>query len=124
VRITAIVLVALVFTGAMLYEPAKNLWVAKREQDTLLATKALWESYSQEQRDRIAQLQSREGIMDEARRHGYVESGDTAVEVEGLNDGEEQTGEAVSPDDLGVTLREEDEPWYVQALDAIFGYSD
>jgi cell division protein FtsB len=121
-RIAALVLVIVLAIGAFLYPSLKDFYTAKRNGQRYQAQLELLESNNQELSDRIAELQSKEGIMDEARRHGYVVEGETAVEVEGVDDGETDGTAAMAPDTLGTQLPDEERPWYIVALDTIFGY--
>jgi cell division protein FtsB len=121
-RVAAVVLAIVIALFAFLYPPLKDFYTAKRDGQRYQAQLELLESNNSDLTDRISELQSQEGIMDEARRHGYVVEGETAVEVEGIDDGESDGSAAVAPDSLGTQLPEEERPWYIVALDTIFGY--
>ena len=57
---------------------------------------------------------SEEGIKDEARRHGYVEEGETRIVVEGAEEEGSQTDDA----------QDDEVPWYLRVGDFVFQYHE
>ncbi len=109
--VVVVTIVAIVFVVAAIYEPARTYYVAWRTGSALQTS---YDSLSQSNEDlqsEVERLQSKEGIEDEARKKGYVNPGETAVNVEGL------------PDDSAGDQTQEEDPWYIQLGDTIFGYS-
>ena len=110
-----IVLAVIGVVFASLYGPVKNYYVALRQRDDLQTYYARLDASNSSLRESIQYLQSREGVEDEARRRGYVYEGETAAEIPGLEDNTNNfTGETDVP--------KAEEPWYIQALDGLFGY--
>lgn len=117
------VLVALAIVAALafvVYPPVRDLYVAMRTRDDLTVQyEALTETNEELMHD-ISQLQTAEGIEDEARRRGYVYEGETSVVVEGLPQ-EDETGSGVVA--VSGEKVEDTRPWYQRALDAFFFYT-
>lgn len=110
-----IVLAVIGVVFASLYGPVKNYYVALRQRDDLQTYYTRLDASNSSLRESIQYLQSREGVEDEARRRGYVYEGETAAEIPGLEDNTNNfTGETDVP--------KAEEPWYIQALDGLFGY--
>ena len=103
----------------MLYEPARNLYVANRRIDALQATYDALVAENDTMRDQLELLQTREGIENEARARGFVEVGETKVLVEGLP--EEPASSAAAKALADVEVNEEC-PWYITLADRVFGY--
>ena len=113
-RALSIALVAIVALALMLYPPLKALYGASR-------TNALLSATNDTLRGEVDNLMTREGIEDEARRRGYVTEGDTPVDMSGVEDsGGASSDSTVSTDESTSTASD---PWYVSALDFIFGYN-
>ncbi len=105
------VLAAIVVVVVSIYEPAKTYYLAWRTGTALQSSyDSLTQSNDGLQSD-VERLQTKEGIEDEARKKGYVSPGETAVNVEGL------------PDDSTSGQAQEEDPWYIQLGDTIFGYT-
>ena len=111
-RLPVAVVAVLVVLVLMLYGPAHDYYHAWRRSLELQTTYDAIVADSEDVRDDVSRLQSREGIEDEARKRGYVEEGETAVVVEGLP--EEDSGE------VDTTYQV---PWYLQVTDLVFGYT-
>ena len=116
-RVCAIVL-AIALTFAMLFTPARNLYVAKRQLQELQATYDELAAENKAIQDEINYLLSDQGVEDEARARGYVAEGETKVVVEGLDlsDDEDPTS-MLAPAEVV-----DDRPWYIRFLDWVFRY--
>lgn len=115
-----LLLCVVVLVVFMLYAPARNLYVANRRLDALQATYDALLEENDSIRGELELLQTREGIENEARARGFVDTGETKVVVEGLP---EQTGHQGSAATVIADVEVEDaSPWYVHVLDALFGY--
>lgn len=97
-----------------LYGPACGLYQAWRENGELRAEQERSSSESSELEGDISSLMSEEGIKDEARRHGYVEEGETRIVVEGAEEEGSQTDEA----------QDDEVPWYLRVGDFVFQYHE
>lgn len=113
-----LVLALAAFTAFMLYAPARELYIANRRLDTLQATYDVLLEENETIRDDLELLQTREGIENEARARGFVEPGETKVIVEGLPESELSDPTAF----LEPLEVPENRPWYIELLDALFGY--
>jgi cell division protein FtsB len=117
--VTVLVVVALVV--AMLYTPLCNLYAAHRRLGHLQATYDALLAENESINHDLEVLQSREGIENVARARGYVEAGETKVIVEGLADEGQQEDQALAAiSDVEVP---DERPWYIVALDTLFGYT-
>jgi cell division protein FtsB len=117
-RRIAIVAAVVVIVMVSLYAPMRDYYTAVRDEQVLSEQLDQVSSENADLQDSISALQTREGIEDEARRRGYVESGETAVSVEGLSDTSEEDAVALT----GETDVADDEPWYIRLGDLFFGY--
>ena len=121
--LVCIVAGVIVLALAMLYSPAKALYGARRTNAILSERLDAATSSAQTLQSEVDSLMTREGIEDEARRRGYVEEGDTAVDMDGVTDsGSATTDESVTNADSSSSSDEEQTPWYTSVLDFIFGY--
>lgn len=103
-----------------LYSPVATYYGAMRTNAVLSARLESAKSDEETLSNDVSKLTSEEGIRDEARRRGYVDEGDTAVDIEGLED----SGSAATDSTLSSSSTEAaEDPWYIVALDFIFGYS-
>ncbi len=100
------------------YQPAANLWAAHRDHDQLIAQQQALTEMSDELEERIAELRTEEGIMDEARIRGYAPAGEIAADASELV-GEEDDGIIAV---LGQAPEETEDSPLTQALDVFFGY--
>jgi hypothetical protein len=121
-----LVLAVVALSLLMLYEPARNLYAAHRaSEDLATQLEAITQTNDSLSSD-VSSLQTREGIEDEARRRGYVTSGDTAVDMSGVEDAGSAAVASVdassSEADEAVETHERDIPWYTAALDFVFQY--
>ncbi|MDD5799080.1 MAG: hypothetical protein PUD09_00310, partial [Coriobacteriales bacterium] len=116
-----VAVVAVVVALVMVYGPARDYYVAWRRQSALQATYDAVSSDNDALQGDVDRLQSREGIEDEARRHGYGYSGESTIDVEGLPD--DSANQGSNPIDGEVQAQETDQPWYIRLGDVVFGYS-
>lgn len=120
-RALSIALVAIVVLALMLYPPIKALYGASRTNALLSTQLSSVTATNDTLQGEVDNLMTREGIEDEARRRGYVTEGDTPVDMSGVEDsGGASSDSTVSTDESASTASD---PWYVSALDFIFGYN-
>lgn len=120
-RALSIALVAIVVLALMLYPPLKALYGASRTNVLLSTQLSSVTATNDTLQGEVDNLMTREGIEDEARRRGYVTEGDTPVDMSGVEDsGGASSDSTVSTDESASTASD---PWYVSALDFIFGYN-
>lgn len=116
----SIVLIAVLALAITVYPPACSLYSATRS-NAILSEKLTYATTTADSlQSEVDSLMTREGIEDEARRRGYVSEGETAVEMDGVED----TGSASSDSTVTESSNAdtEEDPWYIKALDFIFGY--
>lgn len=106
---------------AMLYPPARAYYAAVRVNSVLSSQLSDVNASNDSLQSDVSSLMTKEGIEDEARRRGYVSKGDTAVDMSGVSDSGGATSDQASAtsDDTASSAAE---PWYLSALDALFGY--
>lgn len=111
-KVQTIVLAVILIVLFSLYAPIQQYYVAWRTQTDSEAQLAEIQAVNDSLKEQIQQLQTREGIEDEARRKGYVSEGETSVIVDN------------APTDLEVTAAATpvEKPWYIKVLDFLFGY--
>jgi len=114
--IAVVAVIALVVT--MLFAPLRDLYLANRRLDTLQATYDALLAENDEIRSELELLQTREGIENEARARGFVLPGETKVVVEGI-EADDKAQLATMADEIELP---DDRPWYIKALDDLFGY--
>lgn len=120
-RALSIAFVAIVALALMLYPPLKALYGASRTNALLSTQLSSVTATNDTLQGEVDNLMTREGIEDEARRRGYVTEGDTPVDMSGVEDsGGASSDSTVSTDESASTASD---PWYVSALDFIFGYN-
>lgn len=114
-----LLVVGVVIALSVMFGPARNYYLAWREAGVLAAKYEVLAAQNEELNHEIDRLQSLEGIEDEARHRGYVYPDEEALVVEGVED------ELVADPalvDAAVEEHEQSMPWFVGALDALFGY--
>lgn len=111
------VALAIIVAGIVLYGPARSYYSARRDASAYAAQLAAIEAKNEALVAEVEHLQTREGVEDEARKHGFVEPGETAVKVAGLPEAERDISVAAT----GV-VAEEETPWYLSVLDFVFAY--
>ena len=123
------IVVALVLVS--LYFPVRDLYVAKRSSDILAKQVEIREQYNDELQKSVDKLLSEEGIKDAASKDlGLVMPGEKRIEVQGL-DGDsdasssQKSSNAKKASEVAKEIEEvgKDAPWYIQALDMLFGFN-
>ena len=113
----ALLIAALVLGVLMaMYGPVQTYYRAWRAGQDLQAQLDELNASSEQYKDDIQALQTREGIEDEARRRGYVTNGETKVVVDGLNDGSDDSSQSSDGD------QQAQKPWYIELGDKVFHY--
>ena len=123
------IVVALVLVS--LYFPVRDLYVAKRSSDILAKQVEIREQYNDELQKSVDKLLSEEGIKDAATEDlGLVMPGETKIDVLGLDDdsgssSSKKSSNAKKASEVAKEIEEvgKDAPWYIQALDMLFGFN-
>lgn len=119
-RLAVGILVGIIFVFIMLYPPICSYYAAVRTNATLSSQLSDITTDVDALSSDVSKLTSEEGIKDEARRRGYVEDGDVAVEMEGVQDSGSAAADTTVMED--AQKEETETPWYFVALDFIFRY--
>ena len=114
-----------------LYFPARDLYVAKRSSDILAKQVEIREQYNDDLQKSVDKLLSEEGIKDAASEDlGLVMPGEKRIEVQGLDDdsnasSSQKSSNAKKASEVAKEIEEvgKDAPWYIQALDMLFGFN-
>lgn len=113
-----------------LYFPVRDLYVAKRSNDILAKQVEIREQYRDEMKKDTDKWLSEEGIKDRARELGMVMPGEKRIEVQGLDDDSDsssskKSSNAKKASEVAKEIEEvgKDAPWYIQALDMLFGFN-
>lgn len=113
-----------------LYFPVRDLYVAKRSNDILAKQVEIREQYKDELKKDTDKCFSEEGIKDAARDLGMVMPGETKIDVLGLDDDSDsssskKSSNAKKASEVAKEIEEvgKDAPWYIQALDMLFGFN-
>lgn len=123
------IVVALVLVS--LYFPVRDLYVAKRSSDILAKQVEIRQQYNDGLQKSVDKLLSEEGIKDAASDGlGLVMPGEKRIEVQGL-DGDsdasssQKSSNAKKASEVAQEIEEvgKDAPWYIQALDMLFGFN-
>ena len=123
------IVVALVLVS--LYFPVRDLYVAKRSSDILAKQVEIRQQYNDELQKSVDKLLSEEGIKDAASEDlGLVMPGEKRIEVQGLDDdsdpsSSQKSSNAKKASEVAKEIEEvgKDAPWYIQALDMLFGFN-
>lgn len=123
------IVVALVLVS--LYFPVRDLYVAKRSSDILAKQVEIRQQYNDELQKSVDKLLSEEGIKDAATEDlGLVMPGETKIDVLGLDDDSDsssskKSSNAKKASEVAKEIEEvgKDAPWYIQALDMLFGFT-
>lgn len=123
------IVVALVLVS--LYFPVRDLYVAKRSSDILAKQVEIRQQYNDELQKSVDKLLSEEGIKDAASEGlGLVMPGETKIDVLGLDDDSDsssskKSSNAKKASEVAKEIEEvgKDAPWYIQALDMLFGFN-
>lgn len=122
--VVVLVLVSLCF-------PVRDLYVAKRSNDILAKQVEIRQQYNDELQKSVDKLLSEEGIKDAATEDlGLVMPGETKIDVLGLDDdsgssSSKKSSNAKKASEVAKEIEEvgKDAPWYIQALDMLFGFN-
>lgn len=114
-----------------LYFPVRDLYVAKRSSDILAKQVEIRQQYNDELQKSVDKLLSEEGIKDAATEDlGLVMPGETKIDVLGLDDdsgssSSSKSSNAKKASEVAKEIEEvgKDAPWYIQALDMLFGFN-
>lgn len=113
-----------------LYFPVRDLYVAKRSSDILAKQVEIREQYNDEMKKDTDKWFSEEGVKDSARDLGLVMPGEKRIEVQGLDDDSDsssskKSSNAKKASEVAKEIEEvgKDAPWYIQALDMLFGFN-
>lgn len=114
-----------------LYFPVRDLYVAKRSNDILAKQVEIREQYKDEMKKDTDKWLSEEGIKDRARELGMAMPGEKRIEVLGLDDdsdsssAEKKSSNAKKASEVAKEIEEvgKNAPWYIQALDMLFGFN-
>ena len=113
-----------------LYFPVRDLYVAKRSTDILAKQVDIREQYNDEMKKDTDKWFSEEGIKDSARDLGMAMLGEKRIDVLGLDDDSDsssskKSSNAKNASEVAKEIEEvgKDAPWYIQALDMLFGFN-
>lgn len=123
------IVVALVLVS--LYFPVRDLYVAKRSSDILTKQVEIRQQYNDELQKSADKLLSEEGIKDAASEDlGLVMPGEKRIEVQGLDEDSDsssskKSSNAKKASEVAKEIEKvgKDAPWYIQALDMLFGFN-
>lgn len=113
-----------------LYFPVRDLYVAKRSSDILAKQVEIRQQYNDEMKKDTDKWFSEEGIKDSARDLGMAMPGEKRIEVQGLDEDSDsssskKSSNAKNASEVAKEIEEvgKDAPWYIQALDMLFGFN-
>lgn len=113
-----------------LYFPVRDLYVAKRSNDILVKQVEIRQQYDDELKKDTDKRLSEEGVKDSARDLGMAMPGEKRIEVLGLDDDSDsssskKSSNAKKASEVAKEIEEvgKDAPWYIQALDMLFGFN-
>ncbi len=123
--------IVVVLVLVSLYFPVRDLYVAKRSSDILAKQVEIRQQYNDELQKSVDKLLSEEGIKDAATEDlGLVMPGETKIDVLGLDDDSDsssskKSSNAKKASEVAKEIGEvgKDAPWYIQALDILFGFN-
>lgn len=123
--------IVVVLVLVSLYFPVRDLYVAKRSSDILAKQVEIRQQYNDELQKSVDKLLSEEGIKDAATEDlGLVMPGEKRIEVQGLDDDSDsssskKSSNAKKASEVAKEIEEvgKDAPWYIQALDILFGFN-
>ena len=112
-----------------LYFPVRDLYVAKRSNDIFKQVE-IRQQYDDELKKDTDKWLSEEGVKDSARDLGMAMPGEKRIEVLGLDDDSDsssskKSSNAKKASEVAKEIEEvgKDAPWYIQALDMLFGFN-
>lgn len=114
--VAVVVVLVMVF-----YTPVQSYYCSTRTNNALTAKLDKINASNFTLQDQVDSLMTREGIEDEARRHGYVGQGETPVDMAGVEDSP-HTSESALAAKNATTVTQDNSPWYIKVLDVIFRY--
>lgn len=123
--------IVVVLVLVSLYFPVRDLYVAKRSNDILAKQVEIRQQYNDELQKSVDKLLSEEGIKDAASEDlGLVMPGEKRIEVQGLDDDSDSSSSkkasnAKKASEVAKEIEDvgKDAPWYIQALDMLFGFN-
>ena len=123
--------IVVVLVLVSLYFPVRDLYVAKRSNDILSKQVEIRQQYNDELQKSVDKLLSEQGIKDAASEDlGLVMPGEKRIEVQGLDDDSDsssskKSSNAKKASEVAKEIEEvgKDAPWYIQALDMLFGFN-
>ena len=123
--------IVVVLVLVSLYFPVRDLYVAKRSSDILAKQVEIRQQYNDDLQKSVDKLLSEEGIKDAASEDlGLVMPGEKRIEVRGLDDDSDsssskKSSNAKKASEVAKEIEEvgKDAPWYIQALDMLFGFN-
>lgn len=123
--------IVVVLVLVSLYFPVRDLYVAKRSNDILAKQVEIRQQYNDDLQKSVDKLLSEEGIKDAATEDlGLVMPGETKIDVLGLDDDSDassskKSSNAKKASEVAKEIEEvgKDAPWYIQALDILFGFN-
>lgn len=116
------VVVCLVVVVLSLYPALQDYYIAYRYNEKLEQELIAVESRNEEIRSQIAYLNTEEGIADRAReRFGWVEEGEQAVNITGLEVSDSTT---VLPESIAAGSIQAPTTWWSEFLDTFFGVEE
>ncbi len=120
----AALIVTIILIMVAVYVPAKNLYIAKRAQERLEMEYLLNLQHNAALRERVENLQTNEGIEDEARKNlGLVMPGETSVKIENASEQPEPREEEFAKRIEKYSGRAQ-VSWWTRFLDFFFGVED
>lgn len=111
-----LVLVVIVLVVVNLAGPVHEFYIARRTGDVLQAKKELIEKKNNDLEASRDELLTEEGIINEARRRGYVESGEVGVNVEGADP-------TATENPSSIVEYEDTRTWLQKGIDDVFGFN-
>ena len=123
--------IVVVLVLVSLYFPVRDLYVAKRSNDILAKQVEIRQQYNDDLQKNVDKLLSEQGIKDAASEDlGLVMPGEKRIEVQGLDDDSDsssskKSSNAKKASEVAKEIEEvgKDAPWYIQALDILFGFN-
>lgn len=102
-RALAVCMASLLVVAIALYAPLQAYYAAVRTNEALSNQLSSINASNETMQAQVDALMTREGIEDEARRRGYVQEGETAVEMSGVTDSMDPSSDptVTSSDDSG-----------------------
>ena len=119
---TLIILVIMGVFAYFIYQPFCLWYGAMRDNQIYQEAKVRYDQDNAEKQARVDELNSDEGIKEEARNHGYAELDESTATVEGLPGQDKNADESPIPKEITQAVIDEPDPFYVQIFDFLFLY--